>query len=563
MNNWIVIKNKNHEQKDVNCFEGYLCERLANTTIFFKRDGRFVHDELFAFNNSCMLISDGVVLNLAELKLKYDACDIHDVIKKIKNEDEFFFAKFVGPFCGTEVDQRGKIVGWGNQTGDAPLFYCNSSEFFGMSNDLNMIVELLREKKVTYHLNENSAMQVMTFGFLVDDGTMIAEIKRLQPGKFLTYENGEIKIERYHRFNFSESEMSFDEALEQINIGFRAALKRCFDKDLEYNRVHLADISAGLDTRMVNWVARDMGYENIVNCHYSQSGSDEAKYASTVSLFLGNIFNHYYIDNAKFVYDIDDIIHLNYGLAVFCGITGGQQMLSNINFDKFGLEHTGQLENITSFGNTECHIPPTGGDLRYSNLLKYEVPEEVLVEYMNNEEYLYYCRGFQGSLSTHLIRRHYTYAVAPFIDPDFFQLCCNLPMKYKKDHQLYWAWIEKYYPQAAKIPASRKKDKITIKMRLIQWYSRGKSLCRRILHAFGMRETMYSPNGMNPFDYWYDTMPELRDFAEQYYYRNRTLLDNYPKTLKGVDELFASKRTMDKMLAITVLGTMKAYFREK
>ena len=65
---------------------------------------------------------------------------------------------------------------------------------------------------------------------------------------------------------------------------------------------------------------------------------------------------------------------------------------------------------------------------------------------------------------------------------------------------------------------------------------------------------------MNPFDYWYDTIPEMREFVHGYYSDTISLLSGYPETLDRVKALIDSPKAMDKMLALTVLGAAKAYF---
>ena len=81
-----------------------------------------------------------------------------------------------------------------------------------------------------------------------------------------------------------------------------------------------------------------------------------------------------------------------------------------------------------------------------------------------------------------------------------------------------------------------------------------------MLCGIGLSKTAQNPNGMNPFDYWYDTIPELREFVYEYYSDAISLLSDYPETLNCVKILIDSPKAMDKMLALTVLGAAKAYF---
>ena len=52
-----------------------------------------------------------------------------------------------------------------------------------------------------------------------------------------------------------------------------------------------------------------------------------------------------------------------------------------------------------------------------------------------------YLRGFQGALSTHYIRSNYTYAVSPFIDPEFIDICFSILKCLRIYIRLFWTWI--------------------------------------------------------------------------------------------------------------------------
>lgn len=559
MNYWIISTDRELEANRNNLLDGCSIMSAHDVSILYTRDGRFERDQLFSAFGDGFIASDGVILNLSELKSKYGVNELSEVIHRAEKQfGESFFSEYIGPFSGARVKNE-VITVWCNQTGDAPVFYYDG-EFFSASDDFNLIVRQLKLHGIEYSFDENAALAVMTFGYQIDGSTVISEIKRLEPGKYIQRENGYSEIKQYHRFSFDELDISFDEAVNEIDKGFRAALKRCFDKDIEYGYAHMADMSAGLDTRMVNWVARDMGYNGISNFHYSQNCSDERKYAEAVSLRLGNDFMAMPLDNVKFIYDIDKLIDMNYGLTVYCGITGGERILSCVGFEHFGLEHTGQLENLTSYGNTDTHVPPITTDLRYTDTVSYKVPEELLAQYENNEEFSYYTRGFLGTLSTHLIRRHYTYAVAPFIDRDFFELCARIPLRYRKNRKLYWAWLNRFYPEAAAMHSSRDPDRSPKNYYIYKLKRMAYSAYKKVLCAFGLSKTAQNPNGMNPFDYWYDTIPEMREFVQHYYSDTISLLKGYPKTESCVEMLIGSPKAMDKMLALTVLGAAKAYF---
>ena len=65
---------------------------------------------------------------------------------------------------------------------------------------------------------------------------------------------------------------------------------------------------------------------------------------------------------------------------------------------------------------------------------------------------------------------------------------------------------------------------------------------------------------MNPFQYWFDTNPELGKFVNTYYADNKYLLNDYPNTKDATSKMMNSSSPTDKLLALTVLATIKRYF---
>ncbi len=569
MNNWILIYNSSNTILNTTVFENnqYQKMKCGDTCAYYKRDGRFVNDQLFFSSDQELIISDGVILNLCELKRKYQANDLMQVIRCITEvSGENYFTDFIGPFTGLHYSLKdNSLVAYGNQTGDAPIFYYTSKNFNMVSIDLNLIVDVLVENNITYTFDEMAALYVMTFGYMIDNRTMISEIKRLSPGKYLYFKDSIIEIKEYHSFIFEDKERTFDEAIELVDSGFRKAIKRCFDKDIEYGyQEHLADMSGGLDSRMTNWVARDMGYNNVVNINYCQSSSNELRCASGASAFLGNQFFHKQLDDASFIYNVDQIVNMNYGLAVFCGITGGEQMLRSLNGSRFGLEHSGQLGD-GSVGtyyhdNGTKRTFPQIASIRYSSLIDCCIPQAVLAELYEHEKFSVYTRAFLGMFSSHLIRRHYFYTVSPFLDINFLDVIYKIPISMRAGNRLYWAWIDKKYPEAGKLPSTRLRQGEAFEVFFSRAYRRVKRDIRKLGYRFGFAESSTDPNNMNPFDYWYETKPELREFIHSYYLTNRPLLTPYQQTADNVDKLYSSFKTMDKMLTMTVLGVMKRYF---
>ncbi len=528
---------------------------------------RFADDKVASETKSHIVLSDGIVLNKAELRKDNPyGRTLSDYYLHCYDEPESI-KHLIGPFTVVVYSkEKHDGIAFGNQTGDASVFYGYNKESgtLYLSNNFNAVFDKCRPCSVS----ERAAHYLLTYGFIVDDSTVADGIYRLQAGKLLRFGPDGVKVEQYHRFNFHDKiEITLDEAIERVDILFRKAVKRCFDKDLEYGYdQHLADMSAGLDSRMTNVVARDLGYTNIVNISYSQSGSDEQKTAQQVSLKLGNPLYHRSLDDATFLYDMKETIREEYGVAYAHGFTGGRQFLRLIDFDKFGLEHTGQIGDVVLSQFFLKTIPYQGIEYkRMSDVLPQRFPLKT-EDFHTNEEFAFYTRAFQGALSTHYIRAHYTYAVSPFLDPELLEFCASLPDEIRASHRLYWNWIDRKYPAFGKIPSSRKRQYKGMGLeRAVKLYS-GKILyktqrrARKICHGLGLTSQSVSRNDMNPYQYWYDTDERLRNFVATYWQENHHLLNGHEELEAECNILFGGSSAFDKLLCVSLLEMLKLYF---
>ncbi len=356
-----------------------------------------------------------------------------------------------------------------------------------------------------------------------------------------------------------------DEAVEMLDVGFQKAVKRCFDKDIEYGYTHhLCDMSGGLDSRMTTWVARELGYTDITNISYAKANSDEEKCARSAATYLGNEFIFKQLDDLHFFYDIESIIKMNYGSAMYEGSTGANRLLSDLNFSKFGLEYTGQLGDVII--GSYCHDPTQNSIIAPGKISSSDLILPIITcasQYGNHEMFAMYYRGFLGILSSHFIRRYYTEVVSPFIDPDFMQLCFSIPLQYRCNHKLYWAWLQKKYLAAASVmTTTHKPEKQGVTIRDIGRKVVGphKRTVIKVLRRMGMHSLISPVNSMNPMDYWYGTNIDLRNFIDKYFQEHIGNLSDYPTTMNAVQKLFNGERATDKLLALTVLGAYWTYF---
>lgn len=545
------------------CVEGH----IDNDDICIKRKtlNKFLDDKIFEENDKYIVITEGILLNKSEIIQKYHQENYFDTIIFMYNKNEKFFEEFIGSFSGALYDkEKGRWIIWTNHTGDGGIFYYHNNGKYIVASQANYIFDTLKSYNASLTFNEQAAYSMLTYAFMYDDFTYANEINRLGPGKYIVIENGLFQIKQYWMLTNDKyylSDLSDDELIDMLDEKFRHAVKLEFDKDIEYGYRHVADLSGGLDARMVTWVAKKLGYKNILNLHYSQSYSNEEVITKQIARYLDNELLIRPLDDANFLLDCERIVSMNFGLALYSGITGGESLLSDLNFDKFGMEHTGIL-NGAAIGAAYLKDKEdiNRGILLglYSTKLVDRLDKSHIYKYPNAEMYKFYVRGLNGISSTLFIRKNYTEAFAPSLNPDFLSFCFSIPKEKRIDHRIYKKWILNKYPDAAKFKWTANDAKITRSSLYIILHKIRTMGFSRLMAKLGIKP---EKRGMNPFDYWYKNDYRLREYFDDYYeknYRNSLFSD---QLMMDIEYLYNQDSTIEKTQVLTLLAATKLYFK--
>ena len=545
-------------------------EEIKNEKYLIKRNtlNKFLDDKVFYEDNRYILITEGVILNSKELCMKNNQPNLTELIINYLDKGNIeFFSDFRGSFSGAfYLKDKDEWIIYTNQVGDKPIFYYIDNNRFIVGSQFNYITDALRESNIGITLNEEAVYYILTYAFMGDNTTYATEIERLRPGCYIKYSCEEVSIHQYHRFDhfkYDLIEWTEDEIIEMLDKKFNAAIKLEYNKDLEYNYKHLVDLSGGLDSRMNTWVAHYNNYKNVLNITYCQSNYLDEQIAKDIASYLKNEFIIKPLDDAIFLYDIEDIVRMNYGLALYSGITGGKRLLDCIDFDKFGVEHTGQLGDVIigTFLKSQGEMRKIRIDGNYSHRLIGKLNHKHLEYYENKEQYMLYVRGFNGALSTHLIRQNYTEVVSPFLDVDFLEFCLSIPIKYRINHYIYKKWILKKYREAANFKWEKVNSKIT-DPNFIILFKKIMKHCRLKINRLLGRKKQNLGETMNPFDYWYKNYPEIKEFMDEYLRSNINNCKISKELRSDMERLYEEGNTIEKTQVLTALAAIKIYFTE-
>lgn len=554
-------------------FESKKIENVFNENLYsdknieIEKDGnfKFHKDILFFEHDKKIFLLDGVILNNHELEKEYKLNNWKDTFIKIYEEDSLkFLNKLRGSFYGLIYDiEDKKLKLFTDQLKSKSIFYSLKEDEFIFSTSLSYLASLDKKENI---LDEEAAYLLLTFGGTLEERTLFKNIRKLNFATILEIDYSKnINKSQYWMFDNTEDfNITENEAIDKIDELFRKAIKREYDKDLEYGYNHLVCLSAGRDSRMNTWVAHELGYQdNVLNITFSESDELDETIPKQIARDLKHEWIFKSLDNGNCVYNIEEVMKKACGEVHYGTLCHSNFMMKNLNLEDFGLLHTGQVGDLEYYGDNRLILSKNNLEkvsyIYSKKLLKKVLKKEIIKKYYKNEEIFNHInRGIHVTCESSIIYPELQ-IISPFLDIDFMQYCLKIPNRTKIWSQLYDKWIVKKYPKAAKYTHNGRKigeKEIKILGRNIPI----SQLVPRILRKIGI---LKSKKGMNPFDEWYKNNSKVREILDNYFKENIKKLGNYEELKKDCEYLYNIGSAREKTQVITLLAVLKLYFDKK
>lgn len=532
-------------------------------------DKKFENDKIIFEDEKYIGLLDGVMLNLKCLLDKYKAENLQTLIKKMYiTNGEKFFSEFRGNFSGCFYDKnKDMTLIFTNHFGDKTIFYNQLKNKVIFSTKIDDIVKFMQKQEIKYTLSKAGIYCLLTYGYMYNDITPFNEIKRLLPGSYLKIKGTNCEIKKYYNFinnvYITETE---DEIIDNIEKKFQYSVQLQLEKNKEYDYKDLAPLSAGLDSRMTNYVIKKIHKEPILNITYSETMEEDFKVPMKISNELKNHWLFKNLNNGLALYSIDDMIKYTDGIIYYMWPSQLNDFTKLIEKDNLGIIHTGVIGDVVigTFFKDLNKKQYELGDGAFSKKLLSKLRQYVdIVNYSNYEEGMMYNRACNGAiLGYSMTFQEFTEAMSPFMNVDFFDYCMSIPIKYRFNHNIYYKWVNKYHPEAAKYShngvdiCAKRLFKILYKGRI---YS-----IRSIFDLLKNKcKAKYKKNyGMNPVDYWYNNNFELKTILDDYYSTNINLVKDF-EIKNDMMNLYKVGNTIEKIQVISVLMIIKKYFKEQ
>lgn len=585
INSRVRIANSNENDCEIQSMSTDNCAIERRSSMKFQND-KFLYE-----TEDCILCIDGVVFNNHQLM---NAEHVNDwtvcVYQLYKKSPTTFYNVFRGSFCGfvhNKIDNS--WIFYTDHIGDKQVFYAKVDDGWIVGTELSYIIDTFKLNGLSMSPNIDAAYMLASIGYVIEDNTLINEVKKIFAGHYISINSGRIEDIPYHVFKNVPTDISLSAAVEKIDQLFRNAVMLQFEKDNEYGYKHLTCLSGGLDSRMTVWVAHELGYKQQLNVTFCQSNYADFKIAQKIASDLRHDFIYKTLDNGNCLYDIDVVTKLSCGQACYFGLSHSYSLFSKLLVNDYGIVHSGMLGDVilsSFFSTMEYNISAQIGDAAYSSILLNKLSSyKFHFTYENSEIYKLYNRGFgscgQGALAYSHTK---TETYSPFCDVDFMEFCWSIPLKLRFNHKIYFDWILSKYPGAAKyvwdytgklIHSFENKDYIPPKYQYVFGHRIPaitnpdfiNYIGRFILRHLGFyeyykkkRNNILAQEHMNPIDYWFYTNDELRTFMHSYMVDNmKYISDENLRT--DLYDLYDNNSTFEKLETLSVLSAYKLIFK--
>lgn len=253
-------------------------------------------------DSSIEIVYNGEVYNFMSLRTELEASghrfvtrsDTEVLIHCYEEYGERMVDKLRGMFAFVIRDKRNnRLFGARDIFGIKPFYYgrlAGGELIFGSE-----IKSFIEHPAFIKKVNKNALLPYLTFQYSAQEETFFEGVYKLPQSHFFVYENGEMRIERYHDIKFSRSSESFDEATEHLNSVINESVAAHRIADVKVGTF----LSGGIDS---SYITASMMPNKTFSVGFEYNKFNETNYAKELSDILG-ISNYRYMISADDCFD--------------------------------------------------------------------------------------------------------------------------------------------------------------------------------------------------------------------------------------------------------------------
>jgi len=208
---------------------------------------------LFNEDESKVIVFNGEIYNFKELKVDLlnkghkfrTKCDTEVIIHGYEEYGKDIVNKLRGMFSFVIWDkQEKKLFGARDPFGIKPFYYYKKGSEFMFGSEIK---SFLKNPNFEKELNKKSLKNYLVFQYDALNETFFKNVYKLDPGHMFTYENGEMKIEKYFSIEYKNDINDIDQLVDGINEIMDDSIKHHQIADVEVGSF----LSSGVDSSYV------------------------------------------------------------------------------------------------------------------------------------------------------------------------------------------------------------------------------------------------------------------------------------------------------------------------
>jgi asparagine synthase (glutamine-hydrolysing) len=404
------------------------------------------------------------------------------ILSAYLEEGDSLFTRLNGSFCLIIVHSTPpclKIVA--DRFATIPLYYTRKRDYLSFSGEIRPLLRVLGDEA---KVNPLAVENYLAVGFILDGQTLLNGVKCLRPGEMLSVEDGQMKVERYWQFAFTEQrdERQQSELEEELSWLCARAVQRQTKGDYQI----AIPLSGGYDSRSLQyyWLQTN-GHQPFPTISWGATEDKprtDAWVARLLSCHLRTDHTFYPLQPGELVNHFEDFITLDEGRTD--AITNYPRALKVLNDIRERLDVDILLRGNEIFGvqkrvyreNDARHYAHTD-DLSffpysfqyletdvYKNLLDMGVEQARHIQEscphadpIDIKDWLYVAQrysGYQSPLTG--IKRRVIEERNPFLDNDIVDFVSRLPADYRISKALFKATMRNQMPGFTSVEFARK-----------------------------------------------------------------------------------------------------------
>lgn len=538
-------------------------------SFFISHENAQNHEYISNENEQIKLFIKGIVLNINDLKNEFGISSNEELIYALYSRFKENYTELLrGEFSGFIWDKtHQKLFVFTNLIGSQRVYYYQSNSNFIIDSDLSQLKDKLIEKKLPYSLDHISAYSFLSLTNLLDNHTLISEVKKLRGGEQFQFDfnSNTTKVQKTNTLDYqAKFKGNKKEALAKLNEIFTKAVQQEYEYDTHIGKKHFSLLSGGLDSRMGIFYAKELGFLPDESLCFSHSNYWDEIIAKQIAKDLSFPLKVVHLDGGNFIKDIDSITHTTHGLTPFLGGVHSNFALNKIDFSDKGLIHSGHLGDAI-LGTYLSEPQKTSAEKGISRMVLNSNIAQKLMDTLKNESqkfeteelFLLHNRGFNLISTGIYIAENYTYQVSPFMYDEFIKFSLSLPEAWKFKQKIYLEWINKYCKPSTQYiweRSSMKPNKT--------WKTAFGLEVKKRFNSVLNTKILNRPFkiSMSPYDYYFQTNPTISEYFESYFKEHIDIIKEI-ELKTDMTITFQAGGFREKSMVLTLLSGYKNLFR--